>query len=410
MRILFLTQWFQPEPMFKGLPFAKELARRGHRVEILTGFPNYPGGKIYNGYRLKLWQREEMDGIRVNRVALYPSHDNSSLRRIVNYLSFSFFSLLIGPWLVRKPDVIYVFNLVTLSWTARLLRWLYKSKIVYDVQDLWPESVTSSGMLDDEVLGRILTSWSNKAYKKADHLVVLSPGFKKNLRLRSIPADRIDVIYNWGQEGKDPQKRGDTEFIADLGLANHFNIIFAGTMGVMQGLDTVLDAAQICAQKVPEAYFVFVGGGTEREHLQRRTLDLGLKNVLFIKRQPMEQMGRIFSCADGLLVHLKENDLFKITVPSKTQAYLAAGRPIIMAVQGDAADLIKQADAGLCCPSEDPDAIADCVKKLHSMSSQQRETLGTNGRAFYQQQLAFRCGVDKFESVFKSMSQTGDRQ
>ena len=124
MRILILTQWFQPEPMFKGLPFAKELARRGHEVEVLTGFPNYPGGQIYDGYRVKLWQREIMDGIRVNRVALYPSHNNSGVHRIVNYLSFAFMCLLVGPWLIRKPDVIYVYNLVTLSRPASFLRWL----------------------------------------------------------------------------------------------------------------------------------------------------------------------------------------------------------------------------------------------------------------------------------------------
>ena len=130
MRILFLTQWFQPEPMLKGLPFARELIRRGHDVEVLTGFPNYPGGKIYEGYRLKLWQREQREGVKITRVALYPSHSTSSAGRIVNYLSFALMTLLMGVWIVRKPDVIYVYNLVTLSRAAAILRWIHGCKIV----------------------------------------------------------------------------------------------------------------------------------------------------------------------------------------------------------------------------------------------------------------------------------------
>src|SRR5664280_315157 len=144
MNILFLSQWFQPEPCFKGLPFAKALREKGHHVEILTGFPNYPGGKIYPNYRVLLYQREMLDGIQVNRVPLYPSHDKSALRRIINYLSFAVSAFLLGPWLIRRPDIIYVCNLVTLSPVAFLLRFLFGSKIIIDVLDLWPESVTSS--------------------------------------------------------------------------------------------------------------------------------------------------------------------------------------------------------------------------------------------------------------------------
>jgi hypothetical protein len=141
MKILLLTQWFQPEPFFKGLSFAKALKSRGHDVEVLTGFPNYPGGKLYPGYRVRLWQRESVDGIRVNRVALYPSHDRSGLKRMLNYLSFGLSAALIGPLLVQKPDVIYVYNLVTLGPAAYLLRFFYGCPVVYDVQDIWPDSV-----------------------------------------------------------------------------------------------------------------------------------------------------------------------------------------------------------------------------------------------------------------------------
>ena len=404
MRILMLTQWFQPEPMFKGLPFAKELVRRGHEVEVLTGFPNYPGGKVYDGYRVRLWQREEMEGVRINRVALYPSHDNSGVSRIANYMSFAFMTLLVGPWLIRKPDVIYVYNLVTLSRTASFLRWFYGCKIVYDVQDLWPESVVSSGMLPGFLYG-VLKRWCLKAYQRADFIVAQSPGFQKNLQDRGLSDKKTGVIYNWCQEETSYPDSADKNLAQTLGLdpANTFNVVFAGTMGVMQGLETVLEAAEILAKSHKHVRFFLVGDGVEKKHLQDKSKDMGLGNIIFVPRQPMSAMGSIFNLADALLVHLKKDQIFKITIPSKTQAYLAAGKPIVMAVEGDAADLVEQAGAGYICASEDARAMAKCVKNLCEMSQEKRNLLGENGKNFYAEQLSFKRGVSKFEAVFESV-------
>ena len=197
MRILFLTQWFQPEPHFKGLPFVRKMKERGHEVEVLTGFPNYPGGKLYPGYRVRLFQKEIIDGIRVNRVVLFPSHDRSGFKRIMNYLIFSLSAALLGPLLVRKPDVIYVYNLITLSWAALVMKHISGCKIVYDVQDLWPESVINSGILSNRFLLNVLNRWCVWAYCRADRLAVLSPGFKRALIERGVPRERIEVVYNW---------------------------------------------------------------------------------------------------------------------------------------------------------------------------------------------------------------------
>ena len=399
-----LTQWFQPEPMLKGLPFAKELLRRGHEVEVLTGFPNYPGGKIYNGYRVRPWQREELEGIRVNRVALYPSHDNSGICRIANYMSFAFMTLLVGPWLIRKPDVVYVYNLVTLSRTASFLRWLYGCKIVYDIQDLWPESVVSSGMLPGFLHG-LLKRWCRKVYQGADFIVAQSPGFQKKLQSRGVSHKKIRVIYNWSQEETFYPDLADKNLAQTLGLdrKNTFNVVFAGTMGVMQGLDTVLEAAEILAKSHRHVRFFLVGGGVVKKHLQDKSKNMRLGNIIFVPRQPMRAMGSIFKIADALLVHLKKDQLFRITIPSKTQAYLAAGKPIVMAVEGDAADLVEQAGAGYVCAPEDARAMAECVKKLCETSQEERNLLGENGKKFYDEKLSFKRGVSKFESVFESV-------
>lgn len=402
MRILMLTQWFQPEPMFKGLPFAKELLRRGHKVEVLTGFPNYPGGKVYNGYRVRPWLREEMEGIWVNRVALYPSHGNSGICRIANYMSFAFMTLLIGPWLIHKPDVVYVYNLVPLSRTASFLRWFYGCKIVYDVQDLWPESVVLSGMLPGFLHG-FFKRWCHKAYQRADFIVAQSPGFQKKLQSQGVSPKKIGVIYNWCQEETFYPELDDKILDQFLGpdRENTFNVVFAGTMGVMQGLDTVLEAAEILSKSHRHVRFFLVGGGVAKKHLQDKSKDMGLGNIIFVPRQPMSAMGSIFKIADALLVHLKEGRLFKITIPSKTQAYLAAGKPIVMAVEGDAADLVVQARAGYVCAPEDARAMAECVKKLCEMPLKERNLLGENGGNFYKEKLSFKRGVSKFESVFE---------
>lgn len=404
MKILFLTQWFQPEPFFKGLPFAKSLKAKGHRVEVLTGFPNYPSGKLYSGYRIRLWQREFIDGIIINRVPLYPSHDRSGFRRSINYLSFALSCLVIGPWVVSKPDVIYVYNLPTLGPTAYLFRLLYKAKVLVDVQDLWPESVINSGMLPIKIAHLLLEKYCNWFYRRADWITVLSPGFKQELIRRGIESNRIEVIYNWCDETAYNTKLkfdySNSEY-SEFGLNHRFNIVFAGTMGVMQALETVLEAARICYEKMPKIQFVLVGGGIEVPRLKKLSEKMKLRNVKFISRQPPECMNRIYGLADVLLVHLKDDPLFRITIPSKTQTYLFIGKPIIMAVKGDAAEIIYKSGAGIVCPPEDPEALSSAVIQLAKMPSCKRKKLGAAGLSYYLKNICMKVGVDKFEKRMK---------
>ena len=399
MRILFLSQFFQPEPMFKGLPLAKALRDRGHEVEVLTGFPNYPGGRLYEGYKIRPWHRETIDGIRVNRVALFPSHDRSTARRMLNYLSFATSAAMLGPWLVRKPDVIYVYNLITLGFAARLLRHFKGCRIVLDVEDLWPESVAGSGMMTNAVLLRMLQRWCRAEYASPDRLIVLSPGFKKNLEARSIPADKIDVIYNWCDETSMPLSPPNEDLAQQLGFAGRFNIVFAGTMGIVQSLDTVLAAARRLCHDDPNVLFTFVGGGVDVDRLKKASE--GLPNVQFLPRRPLAEIGRIFSISDALLVHLADDPLFGITIPSKIQAYMYAGCPILCGLRGDAAELVRRANAGLPFVPEDPDSLVNAILTLRKMRTDDREQMGADGRAYYQKHLALSAGVEQLEEVFK---------
>ncbi|MHB0856562.1 MAG: glycosyltransferase family 4 protein [Anaerolineae bacterium] len=404
MRILILSQWFDPEPTFKGLVFARELARRGHQVEVLTGFPNYPGGKLYPGYRVRPWQHEVMDDIPVHRVALYPSHDRSGLRRMLNYSSFGLSATLLGPFLTQRPDVVYVYNLVTLGLAAWLQRIFRGAHIVYDVQDLWPDSVASSGMLNHAGLLALLERCCNGVYRAASHLVTYAPGIRETLCRRGVPPDKVSLIYNWCDEQVFFPRPRDERLAATLGLAGTFNVLFAGTMGVMQALDTLLDAAALLQSTHPAVRFVLVGGGVERDRLQRSAAARGLENVVFLPRQPMAAMGPILALADALLVHLKDDPLFAMTIPSKTQAYLASGIPLIMGVRGDAADLVRRSGGGLLCEPENPHSLAAAVERLCGMDAGERQAMGRAGRAFYQRELSLRAGVDQFEEVFARLT------
>jgi colanic acid biosynthesis glycosyl transferase WcaI len=401
MRILLLSQFFDPEPTFKGLTFANELVRRGHSVEVLTGFPNYPGGRLYPGYPLALWRREIMQGIPILRTALYPSHDKSAIRRIMNYASFSISAATLGAVGITKPDVVYAYHPpATIALPATVFRLLRRVPVVADIQDLWPDTVIETGMMKNAFAISLLNQCCSLGFRQMDRVVVQSPGFKRTLIDRGISASKIDHIYNWCDEASMDMRPRDERIVEAYGLAGRFNVLFAGTMGKQQGLASVLAAARLCVAALPRVQFVFVGGGTERESLEQRAQQMGLSNVLFLPRQRPENMGPLLAAADVLLVHLRDLALFSITIPSKTSAYLVAGRPILMAVRGDAADLIRQSGSGLCGEPENPTALVATIRQFLSMQEQERNLMGQNGWRYYQQKLSLHTGVEKFEAVF----------
>jgi colanic acid biosynthesis glycosyl transferase WcaI len=401
MRILLLSQFFDPEPTFKGLAFANELVRRGHHVEVLTGFPNYPGGRLYPGYSVALWRREIMQGISILRTALYPSHNKSAIRRIMNYASFAISAATLGPAGITKPDVVYAYHPpTTIALPATVFRLLRRVPVVADIQDLWPDTVIETGMMKNAFAISLLNQCCRLAFRQMDRVVVQSPGFKRTLIDRGIPASKIDHIYNWCDEASMDMRPRDERIMEAYGLAGRFNVLFAGTMGTQQGLASVLVAARLCVADLPRVQFVFVGGGTERESLEHKVKQMGLSNVVFLPRQRPEDMGPLLAAADVLLVHLRDLPLFSITIPSKTSAYLAAGRPILMAVRGDAADLIRQSGSGLFCEPENPAALVSTIRQFATMQEGERNVMGQSGCRFYKQKLSLHAGVEEFEAVF----------
>ena len=394
MRILIVTQWFQPEPHFKGLDFAKALQQKGHEVEVLTGFPNYPGGQVYPGYQIRPFQREVIDGVPITRGYLYPSHNRSAIGRVANYISFAISTTTLAL-LLKKPDVVYVYTPpMTAALPAVILKFLRGVPFVPDIQDLWPDTLAATGMINNRRILRLIGGWTDLALRQAARIIVLSEGFRRRLIERGINTP-ITVIPNWAPpEIVDVAKNLLPPEPADTGP---FTILFAGNMGKAQGLGIVIDAARILHARNSPIRFAMIGGGVEADLLKARAAEFRLNNIAFHAPRHPSQMGEIFAEADALLVHLRDDPLFAITIPSKTQAYLAIGKPILLGVRGDAANLVADAGAGIAFTPDDPDALVIAAEQIAALSPPDRHAMGEAGHHFYRNHLAFDIGVAAIE-------------
>jgi glycosyltransferase involved in cell wall biosynthesis len=406
-RILLITQWFDPEPTPKGMVFARELVRCGFEVEVLTGFPNYPGGRVYPGYRVRLLQRESIDGVKVTRVALYPSHDHSGFKRALNYLSFGFAAAWYVLFCARRPDVVYAYHPpMTVGIVAALARRLRRIPSVLDIQDLWPDALRATGMLSNEYALALTARVCRFVYRSMDVLVALSPGFKSALVERGVPATRVEVIYNWCDEAA-LSGAGDRPPVAFPG-PDRFRVVFAGNMGKAQALDAVFEAVALLRERVPELSLIMVGGGVEVRRLKQLAAQRGMENVVFIAQVPMSEVGALLRNADALLVHLRNDPLFGITIPSKTQAYMAAGRPLIMGVAGDAARLVADSGCGLIAKPEDPASIAEAIATLAHSDPRRLAAMAEAGVSYYRANLSLRVGVGRFVGIFDRLMSRKD--
>ena len=407
MKIQILSQFFDPEPgVGRGLAFARWLRARGHDVRVVTGYPNYPGGEIFDGYKMDLWQRETMDGIPVLRLPLYPSHDSSAVRRALNYGSFAAAAVAMGIPQQERADVCYVINLPTVALAASVQKLVRGTPFVYNIPDIWPEAVTGSGMLRgpaQKVAEGAIHALNRVVHSRAAAMTVISPGFKRILVERGVPEEKVAVVYNWVDEELFRPVARDEALARELGLAGKFNVVYAGNFGSFQGLESAVRAATRL-REFPEIQLVLLGAGQEEEALKRLARELGASNVLFLERRPLEEMPAINALAGALLVHLKQVPLLDTWIPSKTQIALASGRPVVMAAGGDAGELVQRAHAGVVCKPEDPDALAQAMLKLYRMPAGEREQLGKNGREFYLREMSLAVGGARIEQLFERVA------
>ena len=411
MRVLILSQYYSPEPVPKPSELAEELARRGHQVSVLTGFPNYPSGDLYTGFRLAPMERTTVAGVPVVRAYEYPYHGTRALGRIFNYASFMVSATLVGLFLPRC-DVIYVWHPpLTVGVAAAIIARVRGLGFVYDVQDIWPESAVLSGLLKDGPLVRFMAWLERAVYRQADHLLVVTEGARQNLLQKGVPPGKVSVGHHWIDERLFAPPSGDPRPAtrAELGWTDRFVLLFAGNIGLVQGLDTLIDAAAALPSD-SNALIAIVGDGTDRQRLVERVRARGLDaRVQFLPRRPMDAMPALFAAADSLLVHLKKSELSRLVIPTKTLAYLAAGRPIVMAMEGAAADLVTDAGEGIVLPSEDAARLVEAIERLRTLPAAERQAMGVRATAYLSAHLTKDVVIPQYEALLERVAARGRR-
>ena len=412
MNILYICQYFPPE---MGAPAARvsELARywgkTGHKVTVLTGFPNHPTGDVYPEYREKLWHliwRESADGVRVMRTWLYPLPNRKPHERILNYSSFFLSSSAVAS-LIPKPDVVIATSpqlLVGLSgWWLNLLR---SVPFVMEIRDLWPESITASGVGGQtSALARLLSALSDFLYKRCDHLVVVTPAFKQDIINKyGIDPNKISIVEN-GVETDTFSPAVDRDKIRNaLGLEQKFVVSYIGTLGLAHGLYTVVEAAETLQDRYADVLFLLVGEGADKDALMKTVSGKGLQNVRFLPQQPRQQVPDLIRASDACLVLLKKAAVFKTVIPTKMLEFLSCGKPVILGVDGQAREVLEDAQGGIPIEPESPEDLAKAVTSLYH-DRDLPGALGQNGRRYIVENLSRKSTAERYISVLEKVVQ-----
>jgi colanic acid biosynthesis glycosyl transferase WcaI len=399
MRILVVTQYFWPESFIVN-GMVSELVKRGHEVDVLTGLPNYPQGSLFKGYSLFFgpW-KEKHEGSSVLRSFLIP-RGRGFISLFFNYVSFVVGGCIRALFLKKKYDLIFCFSLspITSSLPGLFLRWKQKIPLLIWVQDLWPESVTAVGPVKSEKITQLVGALVKFIYKRCDLIIMQSEAFKPSILKWGGRENKLAYLPNWAEPFS--EKTEIPDWIKDL--PRGFRIGFAGNIGKAQSLKTLIAAAEILKSHT-DIYWVIVGEGSEKKDLDQAIIEKKLMtNVVTIGRKPYSDMQAFFNSCDSLLVSLTDESIFSLTIPSKVQAYMAAGRPIIASLNGEGAKLIEQSGAGMACKAENSQQLADVVLKLKSMSSSERELMGKNSYACYSQNFEKTKVIDQLEILLKS--------
>ncbi len=349
-------------------------------MTVVTCAPNHPQGRVYEGYRNRFYQRETIDGINVVRVWTFVTANEGFLKRTLNYISYMC-SAVVLSLLLPKADVVLstspqFFNGLAGYFVSKMRRIPW----VLEIRDLWPESIVAVGAIKSQAVVKILEWIERFAYRNADHIIPVTDSFKAYMVGKGIEAGRITVVKNGVDLAQYRPVEGASALAEELGLTGKFVVSYFGTHGMAHHLETILDAARRLSNS-PNIVFLMVGDGAERQALVRMRDAMGLKNVMMLDQQPKSRMPEFWALSDVSLVLLKKSDLFKTVIPSKIFESLAMAKPIVLGVEGESADLLRAAQAGLCIEPEEAEQLVARVLEL-SRDTQLRQRLGGNGRRF----------------------------
>lgn len=404
MRVLIVSQYFWPEN-FRINDLATELARHGHQITVLTGLPNYPNGQVFNDYQQNPEMFQAFGDVEIVRVPIIP-RGSGGIRLMLNYMSFALMACIVGPWKLRRRDfdVIFVNQLspVTVGLPGALIAKLKRATMAMWVLDLWPDSLSAIGV----VRSPSLLDWVGKLvaliYRQCDLVLAQSKSFVPEIRKLAPPGLAIEYLPSWAE---DVFQNSDVTHAPEIPRREGcFDVMFAGNVGEAQDFPCILDAAEILKEHAHIRWLI-VGDGRMRPWVEQEVLRRGLSHrVLLLGRFPVERMPSFYQSADALLVTLQDKPIFGMTIPGKLQSYLAAGRPILAALNGEGADLVKTAGAGYVCSAGDSRGLADAVFKLSCLSDAERQLMGMNGREVSEREFERSVVLDRLEQMLCSIN------
>ncbi|PVZ32936.1 glycosyltransferase family 4 protein [Pseudomonas sp. CC120222-01a] len=408
LKVLILSQYFWPESFIIN-DIVRLLHEQGHEVVVATGKPNYPEGKFFSGYQFRGVQHERYLGkVDVFRVPLWARGQGGAKNLALNYLSFAFIGLFAFPFLLRKRkfDAIFVFapSPLTQVIPAIFLKYVKRAPLTVWVQDLWPESLAATGYIKSPLALKVAGCFVRGIYAFCDKLFVQSKAFFDPVA-RYARRDKIVWYPNSIDATVVPPSAQLPDELLQM-LDDHFCVVFAGNLGTAQALDTVVDAA-IQLRDDPQIRLVMVGSGSRLNWLKEQKAAHRLDNLILPGRFPMDTMPQVFERAGALLVTLNADEIFTQTIPSKVQAYLAAGRPIVACLDGEGARVVDEARAGLSTPAEQAEPLAQTIRRMKSIGKDERERMGRDGRAYFDAHFDMRHQV---ESLVKMLKMSGGRE
>ena len=411
MRFLILTQYYPPEngaPQVRLAAFARELRRLGHEVEVATAMPNYPHGEIFKGYRRSIYRRDEWEGVPVHRVWVYASL-GAGFKRVVNYASFTA-TALVALCRARRPDYLFVESPpLFLSVPAMLAAAIWRVPVIFNVADLWPDSVRELGIVRDGPVLRAAERLERWTYRKSTYVNAVTEGIRTALvQRKDVPVSKVLLLTNGVDTEMFHPGPPERALARELGWEGKRVFLYAGTLGIAQGLTVALDAMSRLRACAPEILLAFIGDGSERRPLEAAARARDLTNVRFYEARPPDYIARLYRCASAGFASLKDLPLFEGARPSKILAAMASGKPVIYSGAGEGARLVCSADAGMLVSPGDPAGLATAIRALADNPAM-AATLGANGRKYVERECSWTRVVGDWLTALHARNEAGSR-
>ena len=409
MRLLIVSQYFWPES-FRINDLAVGLAERGHEVTVLTGKPNYPEGRFFSSYGFFHHTRDDYHDVNVVRVPLIPRGGGGKLRLALNYASFALFASLLGPFRCHgRFDAILVYepSPVTVGLPALVIKKFNGAPVLFWVQDLWPESLSATGAVRSHTLLGLVERLVRFIYRGCDRILIQSLAFSEPIQRLGVKNDRILYFPNSAEDFYEPLDTDQAPHGAVLPAG--FRVMFAGNMGAAQALDTILAAAERLRNQ-PDIHWIILGDGRLASWVKDEVARRGLERcVHLLGRHPAESMPRWFALADAMLVTLRREPIFALTIPSKVQSYMACAKPIIAALDGEGGRIVRESGAGIAVAAEDPDALAQAVLKMYKVPGTERREMGLQGRRYFEAHFERRMLLERLDHWLNDLVRQPDQ-